>query len=248
MNEPLPESDEQLAIKKRARRRLIGAIVFASFAAVVVPMLMDEEPPPATPHIELNIPAQEKSFVAPATGQFRTDAAAVGQPSGAPVAVAPLETAPAPGPGVALAVVVVPEIKESKPPVAHDAPVKPKHYAEAAPKPPVKAEPKQPRVEAPKVVDDSKRAKALLEGKAATSAEGGPHVILIGAFANPANVQTLQKKIGELGIRVYTEPLSSPQGMKTRVRAGPFANREAAERAAARIKLIGVSGVVAPKS
>jgi DedD protein len=39
----------------------------------------------------------------------------------------------------------------------------------------------------------------------------------------------------------------SPQGTRTRVRAGPFATQEAAEKARARIKIIGVDGPVAPK-
>ena len=70
-------------------------------------------------------------------------------------------------------------------------------------------------------------------------------MILIGAFSNPANVKQLQTKIGELGIKVYTEPLDSPEGKKTRVRAGPFANRDAADKALEKMKRIGVNGVVA---
>ena len=70
-------------------------------------------------------------------------------------------------------------------------------------------------------------------------------MILIGAFSNPANVKQLQTKIGELGIKVYTEPLDSPGGKKTRVRAGPFPNRAAADKALDRLKRIGVNGVVA---
>jgi len=72
-------------------------------------------------------------------------------------------------------------------------------------------------------------------------------VILIGAFANPVNVKQIQSKTAELGIKTYTESLDSPQGKKTRVRAGPFASREAAEKALEKMKRIGVSGVVAAK-
>ena len=72
-------------------------------------------------------------------------------------------------------------------------------------------------------------------------------MILIGAFSNPANVKQLQTKIGELGIRVFTEPLDSPQGKKTRVRAGPFTSREAADKALEKMKRIGVNGVVSGK-
>ncbi|MDR3220495.1 MAG: SPOR domain-containing protein [Candidatus Accumulibacter sp.] len=73
-------------------------------------------------------------------------------------------------------------------------------------------------------------------------------MILIGAFSNPVNVKILQTKIGELGIKVYTEPLESPGGVKkTRVRAGPFASRAAAETALGKMKRIGVNGVIAAK-
>ena len=96
---------------------------------------------------------------------------------------------------------------------------------------------------------DSQRAAAILAGKHVEAAAngGGQFVILIGAFSNPANVKQLQTKIGELGIKVFTESLDSPEGKKTRVRAGPFPNREAAEKAAEKIKRIGVNGVVAAK-
>ena len=75
----------------------------------------------------------------------------------------------------------------------------------------------------------------------------GQCVILIGAFANPANVKQLQTKLSEIGVKTFTEPLDSPQGKKTRVRAGPFPNREAAEKGLEKMKRIGVNGIVAAK-
>ena len=47
--------------------------------------------------------------------------------------------------------------------------------------------------------------------------------------------------------KIGAEPLDSPDGRKTRVRAGPFPSREAAEKALDRMKRIGVNGVVAAK-
>lgn len=241
MNESLPESDDQLTLKKRARRRLIGAIVFVSFAAVVLPMVMDEEAPPATPSIELNIPAQDKGFVAPPTGVTKSVEAP------APVA----EAAPANAVAVPPAAVTDPvqsaiEDKPAAAPVAKTAEANPAVKPPA--KPVAKPETKPAKLAAAKPAGDAKRAQALLEGKAAEPAADVPHVVLIGAFADPGNVHNLQKKLGELGLKVYTEPLESPQGKKTRVRAGPFPNRQAAEKAVARMKAIGVGGVVAPKS
>jgi len=251
MNESLPENDEQLALKKRARRRLVGAIVFASFAAVVLPMVMDQEPPTATPTIELRIPAQEKGFVPPPTGVARP-AAGVAEPvpaaepkASAEVPLAKAELLPAkPAPAAEIRPAVKPEAKTEIRPATTQAAKLTKTPESKAP--PVKAA--KPEAASPPA--DARRAQTLLEGKSAEGAGGtdGQHVVLIGAFANPANVQSLQKKLGEMGLRVYTEPLDSPQGKKTRVRVGPFPNRDAAEKAAARMKSIGVSGVVAPKA
>ena len=61
------------------------------------------------------------------------------------------------------------------------------------------------------------------------------------------NVKQLQTKIGELGIKVFTETLNSPEGQKTRVRAGPFPSRDAADKALDKMKRIGVNGVVSAK-
>jgi DedD protein len=102
---------------------------------------------------------------------------------------------------------------------------------------------------------EAQRVAAILAGKSpdvtpttpVAAPAAVPHVILIGAFINESNVQNLRTKLGELGIKVYTEPLESPQGLKTRVRAGPFPNREAAEGALKKMERIGVSGVVAAK-
>jgi len=81
--------------------------------------------------------------------------------------------------------------------------------------------------------------------EAALAKSGGQQVIVIGAFTNPENVKQLQGKISGAGVNTYTEVLDSPEGKKTRVRAGPFPNREAADKALEKLKRIGVSGVVA---
>ena len=119
-------------------------------------------------------------------------------------------------------------------------------------KAPEKAAAKTPEkpLEKPKA-EDAKRAAAILAGQAAetkpAAAKAGEYLVLIGAFSNEANVKNLKAKLGEEGIKTYSEPLDTPQGKKTRVRAGPFASREAAEKALERMKRIGVSGVVAAK-
>lgn len=86
-----------------------------------------------------------------------------------------------------------------------------------------------------------------VKAQSPTQNYNGQYVVLIGAFSNPANVKQPQSKLGELSIPVFSEPLDTPDGRRTRVRAGPFGGREAAERALDKMKRIGVGGVVAAK-
>ena len=229
-------SDVQLQLKKRARRRLVGAIAFAGLAAVVLPMVMDEEPKQQVQDVKIVIPGQEQTPFNPKVLAARS------MPVPAPALDTVKPAAPAkPEPAPAAA---VPKPAEA-PPVKPAAKVPEKPLEKKIDKPLEKALDKPA-----KPADDPQRVAAILGGKASDAAPangGGQHVILIGAFANAANVKQLQSKIDELGIKTFTEPLDSPQGRKTRVRAGPFPNREAADKALDRMKRIGISGVVAAK-
>ncbi|MFB0936481.1 MAG: SPOR domain-containing protein [Propionivibrio sp.] len=231
--------DAQLQLKKRARRRLVGAVAFAGLAAVILPMVMDEEPKQQVQDIQIRIPGQEQAPFAPKL-----------KPATAEKKEESLPAQPAP--------VAAPAVKLAEPPVSK-APEKPVEKASekstektAAEKPAAKPAEKTPEKAADKAANgrDAQRAADILGGKAAgesAPANGGQFVILIGAFSNPANVKQLQTKIGELGIKVYTESLDSPEGKKTRVRAGPFASRDAADKALEKMKRIGVNGVVAAR-
>lgn len=241
----MEDNDAQLHLKKRARRRLVGAVFFASVVAVVLPMVMDHEPRQTVQDIEIRIPGQNEKPFAP---KF----------AAAPPAVA--ETKPPVEVPTKTAAHVLEVPKDGK---AADKPSeKPAVKAEKTPekavdKPAAKAPERTAEKPADKPkADDARRAAAILagqhpaEGKAAESkpaAKGGEYLVLIGAFANEANVKILKSKLAEQGIKTFSEPLDTPQGKKTRVRAGPFPNREAAEKALEKMRGIGVSGVVAAK-
>lgn len=231
-------SDAQLQLKKRARRRLVGAIAFAGLAAVVLPMVMDEEPKQQVQDVQIVIPRQDQTPFSPKVLAAKATPAVVPTPVPAPASVAVKPAAP----------VAVQSSPAPKP--AEVAPVKPAaKVSEKTAEKPVQKPLEKPVEKSAKPAADTQRAAAILGGKAseAAAANGsGQHVILIGAFANVANVKQLQSKIGDLGIKTYTEPLDSPQG-KTRVRAGPFPTREAADAALDKMKRIGVSGVVTAK-
>jgi DedD protein len=242
----MDETDAQLHLKKRARRRLVGAVAFVSVVAVVLPMVMDNQPRQVVQDVEIRIPGQDEKPFAP---KFATPPAARPQPA---IDDKPLVPAPA-LPPVATAVTPVSVAAGSKAaemPSAKVDGMPPVQAAEKAqakpPEKPVKAE-KPP--EKPVAKDnEAQRAAAILAGKAdLPPGKAQEYLVLIGAFSNEANVRNLKEKLTQLGIKSFSEPLETPQGKKMRVRAGPFATPEAAEKALAKMKTIGVTGVVAAK-
>lgn len=134
-------------------------------------------------------------------------------------------------------------------------PKKPEPKAEPKPDPKVKEREKererekekaQAQAEADKQrAAEAERAKALLSGGAPKDGgAGNSHVVMLGAYREAANVTSLRAKLKAEGYASYVEPL----GDKIRVRAGPFANKAAADKAAARIsKILGVPASVAAK-
>jgi DedD protein len=53
--------DEELQLKKRARRRLVGAIALVLLIVVFLPMVLDSEPKPLNQDIAINIPPIPKA-------------------------------------------------------------------------------------------------------------------------------------------------------------------------------------------
>jgi DedD protein len=49
-----------------------------------------------------------------------------------------------------------------------------------------------------------------------------------------------RQKVDKLGLRTYTQVIEGDTGRRTRVRVGPFATREEAQAAAARLKAAGL--------
>ena len=151
-------------LKRRGRRRLVGAVALVLAAVIVLPMVFDPEPRGTAP-VSVRIPGEDETPFAP------------------------------------------------KPP-----PKKAVEPAEKAEQPVKKAEsaPVAPREE---------------------------FVVQVGAFANP------QAAIAKLKSAKMPYTIESMQGNLTRVRAGPFASREAADKALEQLKALGFQpGAVTGKS
>lgn len=70
-----------MALRRRARRRLVGAIAIALSAVLILPMLFDPEPRPLGPDVDIRIPAPSSAFeAAPETAPVLPAAVDVDEP------------------------------------------------------------------------------------------------------------------------------------------------------------------------
>lgn len=211
------------ALRRRARHRLIGAVVLVLAAVVGFPLLFDTQPRPVAVDIPIEIPDRNQVAPLPPLPQSPVASGRVSAPVAAPAASAPAvaEAKPEPTP--------------APPEAAAPAPEK---VAKAEPAPEKKPEPKpEPKAEAkpePKVAEAAK-ARALLEGKT-VDANGARYVVQVGAFAEKDKALQAQRKLERAGLKNYTNVADTREGKRIRVRAGPFASRAEADKAAEKIK------------
>ncbi len=196
-------SDEEIQLRKRARRRLIGAVILVAAVVVVLPMVLDSEPKPESQDINIRIPATDTSTFSP-----KVVPAPAARPEAKPGGVA---TAPA----------------------QQAAPTSPAPKPESRPEPSAKA-PKPAAVPAPKAAADKAKPKTQ------------EYVLQVIALADADRARQMQQRIAAAGIKSYTEVVNTEKGAVTRVRVGPFASRDAAEKARGQLQGIGLDGKVIP--
>jgi DedD protein len=225
----MADTQDVQQLKRRARRRLVGAIALVLLLVIVPPMIMDLEPRPVTSDLTVEIPSQ-------ASGQVRTP------PPASPATTAPTER-------TAESAASPPGASAGQPDRGASETV-----AKAASKPEPKAEEKagsdksQSKPESkrtsplatatvdPRVAKEAQRAEAALKGEA--------FVVPLGAYADPDNVKQLQAKLARAGVKSYTEPVKAGSSAQTRVAAGPYATRDEAERARQKLASLKGLGVV----
>ena len=204
----MAESDEALQLRRRARRRLVGAVALMTLVVIVLPLILDKEPGPAGPSLEVQIPKQESSGLTPPP---------VPQLPAAPATEKKAEPSPVNA--------AAPSDKgETSPVESVRAPAEKTAKAQASP------------------AESSEQARAQAAPGDQTWA------VTVDAFSNAKNVQQLQSRLSAAGVKSYTESVTTSKGELTRVRAGPFASREAAEKTRAKLESMGFKpGAVASR-
>ncbi|MGB8434279.1 MAG: SPOR domain-containing protein [Burkholderiales bacterium] len=229
----MADTQDVQQLKRRARRRLVGAIALVLLLVIVPPMIMDLEPRPVTSDLTVEIPSQ-------ASGQVRTPPPASPAPSKAPMA--PTERAAETAASPPRASAGQPDRGTSEK-VARAA-----SKAEPKPAPNVEEKARSDNSESrrtsplatatvdPRVAKDAQRAESALKGEA--------FVVPLGAYADPDNVKQLQAKLARAGVKSYTESVKAGASAQTRVAAGPYATRDEAERARQKLASLKGLGVV----
>jgi DedD protein len=199
-------TDEEIQFRKRARRRLVGAVVLVLLVVVVVPWILPEDKPQQdTQPIEIRIPAQDASGYAPKV--LPAPSPIVQQPGQAAQA-APVMPTPEPVlPAQPSAEKVAPE-KEAQ-----------KDHGQAKPSAPAKVE-----------VSQKKHTSEAPAKAAAAISVGESYFVQYGAFSEAKNARQRQAELKKKGIATYTEVVKTSSGDRIRVRSGPYVTHEAAEK------------------
>jgi len=186
-------------LKRRSRRRLVGAVALVLLAVIVLPMVFDTEPRQTEPSVSVRIPPEDDAKFTPKPAE----------PARAPASETPPPSAqPTPAP------------RPAKP-----SPAQTQAKVETAPK----------RAEAKPAPGGESSERARAEA----ALRGVEYVVPVIALANLDKVKEQTARLAAAKLPYYTEPVATAQGAVTRIRAGPFADRAAAEKAAEKLRGMG---------
>lgn len=237
-------------VRRRARHRLMGAVVLVLIGVVGFPLMFDTQPRPVavdTPIViadRQSVPPLVSGQEVPAEQAPAKPLLSDARPLSAKDGLGPREELiqePKPAAAVAAApqtpVQAVPALPkaENKPPAARtDGP--------AVPGKPEKSD-TAPTAPTAKPKDDGSKARSLLDGQTASSGER--HVVQVGTFSDPVKVREVRRKLEQSGLSTFTQVIDGKDGKQTtRVRVGPFDSREEADKVATRVRKLQLSAAV----
>lgn len=228
---------EEMDLRRRARRRLVGAVALALLAVVVLPVLFNPEPKPLGPGVDIRIPDQATPF-APRTSAPETLPPEVEDEPGtqaaqaqAPVGAPPVTSAPAPAVTSAPAPSPAPPVS---PPLTPPRQLPPALSADGRP---VASKPMAPDgtgAGTQSAATDKPPAPA-----AQTFAARG-YFLQLGAFTSEANARQLAEKARAAGFNVVVQEV----GGQVRVRMGPYAERRQALEMQAKLRAKGFGPIL----
>src|SRR5690348_4602680 len=204
----MADNEDVNTLKRRGRRRLVGAIALVLLAVIVLPMVFDSEPKVTPPPVSVRVPGEDESGFTPKVTPKAPEEKAAETKAAETKAEKP------------------PEKVAEKPPAPVEKPVIAKKEAEKpAAKPAASA-----------AAAEKARAERALAGG------GAQFAVQVGAFADPEKIKEIAGKLKGARVPFYTEQVPVAKGTLTRVRAGPFPSRDAAEASMKKLLELGLKG------
>ena len=94
----MAESQDVNTLRRRGRRRLVGAIALVLLAAIILPMVFDPEPRPSAPPVSVRIPGEDEASFSPKLTPKAVTPSAAAEPAAAPGVATPEAPKLAPAP------------------------------------------------------------------------------------------------------------------------------------------------------
>lgn len=219
-------TEEELNLRRKLRRRLIGAAALTLAVVVILPMVLDSEPKSNGGDIELRIPAADKvgDFVpGKATEEIYDNPASA------------VSAAITDEPATPVAVQAPPSL-----PITVAAPASATVVAQAAPTADKKIEPVKSPSPVKMVAPAVKNAPVAKPAPAKVATNEESFVAQVGAYSSADTAKRELAQLKAWGFKAYTEK----SGNTIRVRVGPYPEREKAEKVRVLLEKHGLHPVV----
>jgi len=215
-------NEQELVLKKRARRRLVGAIALVLLMVIILPQVLQDRALLAQQEpIKITMPELANTSVEAVVNNPVVSSTVNQQPKS--------EDTAAVSPESQVEIASDDKATDLKESVAESVAVK-------------KTENK-PLKEA----ENKVAVKTPVAGKAQTQAlikSQESFTVQVGVYSDADNVKRLQEQLKQAGFSTHTEKVKTPKGDSLRLKAGQFNSREDAVAALGKIKAIGLSGIV----
>lgn len=236
--------DQALILKKRARRRLVGAIALVLLMLIILPQVLQDRSAQTAPStIKITMPeseqvqvSEENNALEPTSNPSLAEPQQAIEDTPALIQVEP-EVTPTPDAVAALKEAEAKELEQKKSLVKS-----PEIKVNSVPAPKADAKKVEPIAAKPAEKPQEISAKAG-EDKPSPNQEGN-FTVQVGVYSDVANVKRLQNQLKEAGFVTSTEKTATPKGDGLRLKAGKFKSREDAMNALTKIKEIGLPGIV----
>ena len=243
---PEIQNDQALDLKKRARRRLVGAIALVVIMIIVLPMIIKDRAIPEVPKedIKISMPSAE-------------EVVEINQP------ISPESNSAQPLATIEATVSATEPVNQTSEKINETQAINDASVVEAIEKPiepivtPKEIKQAEVKVTESKSTQDKlnqklaeiksiepKLADVKKADEAKADTKNGDFTIQIGVYSDPANVTQLQAKLKAAGFTSRTEKISTPKGEKIRLRVGKYASRQDAADALTTLNASGMTGMV----